>query len=218
VRVASDYVRSHPDRKSLVICLELSSVNAVFEDNLNDIIIHSLFGDGCAAVVIGVGTADEAAGSGKIVIQDHLSYLVEDTEDGITLGVRDNGITCKLSRHLPDYIESGVNRVIGQFLASHHLTQADIDLWAVHPGGTRIIEKAQLSLGLSDSQVADSWEILRQHGNMLSCSVLFVMELMMMRRCSVVGSQVSPTGGSATGLAFSFSPGVGIEGLLFQVV
>src|SRR4029079_6082551 len=53
LRTATDYVRSHPDRKALVVCIELCSVNAVFADDINDVIISSLFGDGCAAVVIG---------------------------------------------------------------------------------------------------------------------------------------------------------------------
>ncbi|HEY9642171.1 MAG TPA: 3-oxoacyl-[acyl-carrier-protein] synthase III C-terminal domain-containing protein [Coleofasciculaceae cyanobacterium] len=210
LRIACDHVRANPMQKALVVCLELSSVNAVFEDEMNDVIIHSIFGDGCAAVVIGACEVGKAIGSGKVVIRDHLSHLVEDTEDGITLGIQDNGITCKLSRQLPDYIEAKVGSVIEQFLTSHSLTKAEIDLWAVHPGGTRIIEKSQRSLGLSDRQVADSWEILRQYGNMLSASVLFVLERMLSRTASEQAF--------ITGLAFSFSPGVGIEGLLFQKV
>ena len=222
LRVACDHVRSHPAHKALVVCLELSSVNAVFEDEINDVIIHSIFGDGCAAVVIGA-CGEEAIGHNKVVIRDHLSYLVEDTEDGIQLGVRDNGITCQLSRQLPDYIEAAVNPVIERFLSGHNLTKADIALWAVHPGGTRIIERSQRSLGLSDRQVADSWEILRQYGNMLSSSVLFVMERMLLRDEPAEANAARMERGSlkpnvAKGLAFSFSPGVGIEGLLFDKV
>ncbi|MBD2461275.1 naringenin-chalcone synthase [Oscillatoria sp. FACHB-1407] len=223
LRVASDYVRANPAHKALVICLELSSVNAVFEDDMNDVIIHSIFGDGCAAVVIGACEAERAIAQGKVVIRDNFSYLVEDTEDGITLGVNDNGITCRLSRHLPDYIELGVRPVIERFLQSHNLTPDHIDLWAVHPGGTRIIEKVQSSLNLSDRQVAESWEILRQYGNMLSASILFVLEQHLFQSeantsNAALSEECRPTQPmtSLTGLAFSFSPGVGIEGLLFQ--
>lgn len=234
LRVACDHVRANPTHKALVVCLELSSINAVFEDDINDVVIHSIFGDGCAAVVIGACEEEQAIGQGKVVIRDHFSYLVEDTEDGIVLGIRDNGITCQLSRQLPDYIEAGVGPIIERFLHSHKLTKESIDLWAVHPGGTRIIEKVQRSLGLSDSQVANSWEILREYGNMLSASLLFVLE-----RMQLTSEQDSPrvdkeevrldnpnngwqgstnTMRALTGIAFSFSPGVGIEGLLFQKV
>lgn len=232
LRVACDHVRANPTHKVLLVCLELSSVNAVFEDEINDVIIHSIFGDGCAAVVIGACEQNSAIAQGKIVIKDHLSYLVEDTEDGIVLGIKDRGITCKLSRQLPDYIKNGVNPIIERFLASHELTKKSIDLWAIHPGGTRIIENAQHSLGLNDSQVADSWEVLRQYGNMLSPSVLFVMERMLFRgeqhyfsadaeylklnNSNNEWKDSKETRKSLTGIAFSFSPGVGIEGILFQ--
>lgn len=255
LRIVSDHVRAHPTHKALLVCLELSSLNAVFENEMNDLIIHSIFGDGCAAVV--VGSCDAEAAIGQLVIRHHMSHLVEDTEDGITLGVQDNGITCKLSRQLPDYIATGVGPAIEQFLSHYGLTKAHVDLWAVHPGGTRIIENAQRSLGLSEMQVADSWAILRQYGNMLSASVLFVLERMLSRHdparhrpdparhysephppepkllawdhpgserigkvehpwlATDSGLPPAPPPG-LTGLAFSFSPGVGIEGVLFQ--
>ncbi len=137
----------------------------------------------------------------------------EGTQDGITLRIRDNGITCKLSRDLPDYIEAGVGPVIQQFLNKQQKTTADIDLWAVHPGGTRIIQKAQSALGLSDEQVADSWAILKAYGNMLSVSILFVIARMMNR---LQDAETKAVTAPITGLGFSFSLGVGIEGVLFE--
>jgi alpha-pyrone synthase len=214
LRVAADYVKAYPHRKALVVCLELSSVNAVFEDNLNDIVIHSIFSDGCAAVVIGAYPEDAAKGSGKIAITEHLSHLIENTEDGIVLGIEDRGITCRLSRYLPDYIETGVGSIIESFLASQELSKEDIDLWAVHPGGTKILQKVQTSLGLTSAQIADSWAILSQYGNMLSASVLFVMERMFERLDNNSHSKSQPI----TGMAFSFAPGVGLEGILFQLL
>jgi alpha-pyrone synthase len=219
LRVACDHLRAYPRHKALLICLELSSINTVFEGSLNDIVTHSIFGDGCAAVVL--GACDEDSLHGRVVIRDNFSYLIENTEDGISLGVRDNGITCQLSPQLPNYIESGVAPVINNFLAQHQLQQKNIDLWAVHPGGPRIIEKVQTALGLNDQQVSSSWEILREYGNVLSCAVLFVIERML-KQLEYSQDNSSPEKSLATnslpltGIAFSFSPGVGLEGLLFQ--
>jgi alpha-pyrone synthase len=210
LHLACDRVQANPHHKSLVICLELSSVNAVFDESINDVIIHSIFADGCAAMVVGATTESEAAGNGKILIKDRLSYLVENTQDGITLGIKDNGITCQLSRQLPEYIETGIAPIIDGFLADNSMTRSDIDLWAVHPGGTRIIESVQRALDLNDTQVAYSWEVLAEYGNMLSTSLLFVIERMM------AGNQNAPAG--RNGLAFSFSPGIGVEGILFETV
>ncbi|HEY9737593.1 MAG TPA: 3-oxoacyl-[acyl-carrier-protein] synthase III C-terminal domain-containing protein [Trichocoleus sp.] len=217
LRVACDHVKAYPNRRALLVCLELSSINAVFNDDLNDVIIHSIFGDGCAAVVFGAASVGQAPAQGQIVIRDHLSYLVEGTQDGITLGVEDTGITCQLSPQLPDYIEAGVGPVIEQYLCDRNLTKESIDLWAVHPGGTRIIQKVQSSLGLEDSQVATSWAVLREYGNMLSVSLLFVLKQMQEQRQALAQAEGSGETEVQTGLAFSFSPGVGIEGVLFEL-
>ncbi|ERN42068.1 putative naringenin-chalcone synthase [Rubidibacter lacunae KORDI 51-2] len=228
IRAGCNYVRANPSRKALVICLELSSINAVFEDQMNDVIIHSIFGDGCAAVVIGACEGEELSKrQNRFVIRDNFSYLSKNTEDGIILGVRDNGVTCLLSRELPNYIQDNVGSIINNYLESRNLTKANIDLWVVHPGGTKIVENAQVSLGLSDRQVAHSWEILAQYGNTLSCASLFVIDRMLSR----IGSTEANSDGSnevneknfldgrktSLGIAFSFSPGVGIEGLLFEM-
>lgn len=221
IRIAADRVKAYPNEKALVVCLELSSINAVFKDDLNDVIIHSLFGDGCAAVVIGArdDNSIQQVGKrqGKIIIRDHLSYLVEDTQDGIALGVRDNGITCTLSRQLPDYIQSRVGSIVESFLSSNQLTKAEIDLWAVHPGGPRIIQKVQSSLDISDEQTAASWFILQKYGNLLSAAILFVLEHML-HNCTTLAGESTEDTSERTGIAFSFSPGVGVEGFLFEVI
>ncbi|MFE3222854.1 type III polyketide synthase [Nocardia sp. NPDC059228] len=209
VRAAVDYVRAHPDKKALVICIELSSVNAVFDDNINDVIIHSLFGDGCGAVVIGASQPHQPLPAGAVVIRDSFSYLFDDAEDGIVLGVNDNGITCELSENLPQYILRGVDPVVTGVLARNGMTKSDIDLWAIHPGGPKIIEESVRSLGLGSEQAATSWDVLAEYGNMLSVSLIFVLEQMIAQQA---------TQPISTGVAFSFAPGVTLEGVVFDII
>ena len=121
LRTATDYVRSHPDRKALVVCIELCSVNAVFADDINDVIISSLFGDGCAAVVVGASQVLYPLAPGKVVIRDTFSRLLDGAEDGIVLGVNHNGVTCELSESLPSYIHDGVASVVEEVLADNGL-------------------------------------------------------------------------------------------------
>lgn len=210
IRTATDYVRAHPDKKALVVCLELSSVNAVFADDVNDVIIHSLFGDGCGAVVVGARQARQPLAPGKVVVRDSFSHLFTGAEDGIVLGVNHNGITCELSENLPQYIYRGVDPVVCEVLARNGLTKADIDLWAIHPGGPKIIEESVRSLGLDPEQAAPSWDVLARYGNMLSVSLIFVLEQMI--RQSAADESIS------TGVAFSFAPGVTLEGLIFDII
>ena len=215
IRAAADFVRVRPDQKALVICLELSSVNAVFADTANDVIIHSLFGDGCGAVVIGASQVQQPQMPGTVVIRNSFSHLLDDAEDGIVLGVNDDGITCELSENLPEYIYRGVDPAITAALRRLGLHKPDIDLWAIHPGGPKIIEQSARSLGLAPAQTQVSWDILARYGNMLSVSLIFVLEEMI-RRADDAAAQSNTA--ISTGVAFSFAPGVTLEGIVFDLV
>ncbi|MFC9998947.1 type III polyketide synthase [Nocardia sp. NPDC127526] len=210
VRTAVDYVRANPDKKAMVVCIEVSSVNAAFGDDIIGIITHSLFGDGCGALVIGASQVQQPLEAGKVVLRDTFSYLFDGAEDGIVLGVNDNGITCELSEHLPQYIFDGVDPVVSDVLDRNGLQKSDIDLWAIHPGGPKIIESSAASLGITPDTAGPSWDILAQHGNMLSVSLIFVLEQMIQR------AQTSKP--ISTGVAFSFAPGVTLEGMIFDIV
>ena len=133
---------------------------------------------------------------------------MDDTEDGINLEITDNGITCKLSKNLPKYINKGICYIVDTFLEKHKLIRSNISFWVIHPGGRRIIEEIQKALGISKEDTMDSWDILKNYGNMLSPSIIFVLEKVMTRE-RIHGKY---------GIAISFSPGVGTECLLLQYV
>ncbi len=210
IRTATDFVRANPDKKALVVCIELCSVNAVFADDINDVIIHSLFGDGCGAVVIGASQTQHPLAPGSVVIRNSFSRLLDGAEDGIVLSVNHNGITCELSENLPKYIYDGVDPAVTEVLRDNGLQKSDVDLWAIHPGGPKIILESARSMGIPVEAAAPSWDVLARFGNMLSVSLLFVLELMV--------QQAEPRKDISTGVAFSFAPGVAVEGMIFDVI
>ncbi|KAG5188696.1 polyketide synthase III [Tribonema minus] len=201
-RIANDYVRCHPGKFALMLCVELSSVHTTFEDNINDAILHAIFADGCAACVLSGETASSAAKGTLAIVDDH-AELMEGTEDGITLDINPNGISCTLSKHLPSYIAKHMGGYVDSWLRKHALSRGDVDFWAVHPGGRRIIEEAQNGLGLTEDQTADSWAVLNEYGNMLSPSVMYVLSRVFARHQAALAAGKP---GYAMGLAFSFSP------------
>ena len=208
MRVAADFVRGRPTLKALVCCIELSSVNAVYADDPNDIVISSLFGDGSAAMVVSAAQGC-SLNPGELIVRDQFSYLVDDTSDGIVLGVNANGITCELSQKLPSYIYSGLAPVIEQVLHRNGEKKEDIDHWAIHPGGPKIIQEATRSLDLDPVVGRHSWDVLAEYGNMLSASLPFLLQRM---------AAEASGGEHRTGMAFSFAPGVTVEGFLFELV
>ena len=113
------------------------------------------------------------------------------------------------------YIAKNMGGYVESFLGKHSLQKSDMDFWAIHPGGRRIIEEAQNGLGLSEEQAKYSWNVLSNYGNMLSPSVMFVLELILNdhKKALAKGER-----GLKQGIAFSFSPGVGAEGVLIKVM
>jgi predicted naringenin-chalcone synthase len=84
---------------------------------------------------------------------------------------------------------------------------ADIDHWAVHPGGRTILDAVQAAFKLDPTGLHASREVLRRCGNMSSATVLFVLEAIM----------ATATAGGM-GCAIAFGPGLSVESMLFQVV
>ena len=128
---------------------------------------------------------------------------MEGTEDGITLSINENGISCILSKYLPQYIAKNMGGYVESFLGMHNLQKSDMDFWAIHPGGRRIIEEAQNGLGLSEEQAKYSWNVLSNYGNMLSPSVMFVLELILNDHKKALAKGES---GLKAGIAFSLAP------------
>ena len=70
-------------------------------------------------------------------------------------------------------------------------------------------------VGLTEEQTADSWAVLHEYGNMLSPSVMFVLSRVFQRHQE---ARAQGKKGYDLGLAFSFSPGVGAEGIMLRQI
>ncbi|KFF60200.1 naringenin-chalcone synthase [Cryobacterium sp. MLB-32] len=80
--------------------------------------------------------------------------------------------------------------------------------WAIHPGGRSILDKTEAKLGLSEAQLRPSRETLRNHGNMSSATILFVMKAILDEPASADGERVC---------AMAFGPGLTVESALMTV-
>ena len=81
-----------------------------------------------------------------------------------------------LARELPDLAGAGIAGLVDEFLADSHLERSTIDHWIVHPGGRRIIENVQEALELTRGDVATSWDVLAEYGNVGTPSIFYVLK------------------------------------------
>lgn len=170
---AADYVRAYPDQYAILLSVELCSLTLQRDDiSPANLISTGLFGDGAAAVVV--------AGSGcpqpGLEIVDSRSTFYPDTEDVMGWAISEKGFRIVLSPTVPDVIAANVGADLDALLQPHGLSRTDIGSWILHTGGPKILRSTQDALGVTEKELALSWQCLRRVGNLSSASVLMVLE------------------------------------------
>ncbi|HEY1759316.1 MAG TPA: 3-oxoacyl-[acyl-carrier-protein] synthase III C-terminal domain-containing protein [Bryobacteraceae bacterium] len=170
---AADYVRAYPDQIAVLLSVELCSLTMQHDDlSIANQISAALFGDGAAAVVIG---GERVEGSGPRIVDTRSSFY-PDTEDVMGWAISEQGFRIVLSPEVPDVIREHLGRDADEFLGLHGLTRGDIGSWVLHTGGPKILEATQEALGIPETAIGASWDLLRRTGNLSSASVLLVLE------------------------------------------
>lgn len=176
---AANYVRAYPEQIAILLSVELCSLTMQHDDlTIANQISAALFGDGAAAVVI---AGDRVEGSGPRIVDTRSSFY-PDTEDAMGWAISERGFRIVLSPEVPNVIREHLGRDADEFLAQNGLTRADIGSWVLHTGGPKVLEATQEALGIPESAIAASWELLRRTGNLSSASVLLVLEETMAHR------------------------------------
>jgi alkylresorcinol/alkylpyrone synthase len=174
MKLASQTLHDHPERKTLVVAAESMSstlMRATPNDPKAKTVGSAIFGDGCAAALL---SRDPRAGGPAILASQ--VHQIADTHDAVSLHFSNQDSYLHLARELPDLAGAGLPAVAESFLRRNHLEHSDIDHWIVHPGGRRIIENVQTALELSREDVATSWSALAEHGNVGTPSIMYVLK------------------------------------------
>ena len=193
LKLARHYVRSQPESSALVVNLELCTLHFHESQDLTEVLAFLLFGDGCAAALIGAEPAGFALDSFE-------ALRLDNSADLITWRIGDMGFDMFLSTQVPARIAKAMREHAAALRGGE-----DTALWAVHPGGRAVLDAVEDGLGLEADALAASRCVLSRFGNMSSATVMFVLEQIM--REAARGQR---------GCALSFGPGVTAEILRFH--
>ena len=211
----NDYLLGHPGHVAVLMAVELCSLTVQRDDrSIPNLVASGLFGDGAAAVVaVGADRAGDFAAevAGSVQPQPDVlasrSRLYPDSDRAMGWDVGATGLRIVLDTSVPDLVRTHVGRDVQEFLADHGLHQQDIEWWVAHPGGPKVLEALQSTLGLEREALQLTWDSLARIGNLSSASVLHVLADTLAQRPPRAGSY---------GLMMAMGPGFCSELVLLR--
>ncbi|ASQ45406.1 type III polyketide synthase [Legionella clemsonensis] len=205
MRVADTICRADSCANVLVVCVELCTIHFQREQSVENIISNAIFADGAAAVLI----------QGKHRQPIHLSLasfhcdLVPQTNQQMAWQIADYGFDIVLSAYVSETIKSGISKFTSHLLQTVNWTFDDIDYYAIHPGGLKILQACEEALNISQEKNRYSYEVLNQFGNMSSATVLFVLKS--------IWSNLKKQDHGRNIFSCAFGPGLTLESMLLTI-
>ncbi|WP_454780762.1 type III polyketide synthase [Legionella sp. WA2022007384] len=172
LKVANAFCQTEPNANVLLVCVELCTIHFQNTFNIENIVSNAIFADGAAAVLI-QGKADS---NKSLSIESFYCDLVPQTNQDMAWTITDYGFDIILSSYVPEAIKSGIFLFTEKLLKQSNFSFADIDYYAIHPGGIKILQACEKALKISTQDNQYSYDILRNYGNMSSATVLFVLK------------------------------------------
>jgi alpha-pyrone synthase len=219
LKMAHDICQAHPRSRVLMVCVELCTLHFQIEDSIESVVTNALFSDGAAAVILSAAppSTDGKSCRKSLFYRSGESLILPDSQELMNWTIGDTGFLMGLSPQVPDRIGAGILRYVDQVLGEQGLSQSQMDFWAIHPGGIEIVRQVQSSLNLPVSKLQESYDVLRDYGNMSSPTILFILKRIL-DRVRQEDLEQPQSASSQLGSAMAFGPGLTIEYALFQIL
>jgi predicted naringenin-chalcone synthase len=172
-------------------------------------VVQSLFGDGHVRYSVTPPDSPRSAAPG-LAVHALREYIVPGTQGSMSWQTADWGMKMTLSREVPRQVASSIEPFLERLLEHQGMgldEARDAALFAVHPGGPKIIEQVQEALGLQDAQVRHSRDVLRRYGNMSSATLPHIWHDVLADDSVAPGRPV---------ISLAFGPGLTIFGMLMR--
>ncbi|MFK7952113.1 MAG: type III polyketide synthase [Ekhidna sp.] len=203
MKMADQIVRANPESKVVVVCVELCSIHLQEKKDDENLLANAIFGDGAASLLVASEPSDKS-----LELTDFYSDLSLKGKKEMGWYIGDHGFEMKLSARVPDVIKEGISELTDRLFKKTEISISDIDFFAIHPGGKRILEVIEEKLNISKEQNQFARNGLKIHGNMSSPTVLFIMK-------SILDS-LQKDDDQKHILSFAFGPGLTLESAILK--
>ncbi len=169
--IAARLAASRPNSVVLLVAVETCTL-AFRLDKLTkaNIVATALFGDGAAACIVRAGDA----GLAEIEMSGQHTWC--DTLDIMGWSVDPEGLGVIFDRAIPPFAEENLRPAIEGILSRSNLSIRDVDRFACHPGGAKVIDALESALIVNRGTLDHERNVLSEFGNMSSPTALFVLD------------------------------------------
>jgi predicted naringenin-chalcone synthase len=205
LKAANAFCSKDHDAKVLIVCTELCSLhfqNTMSEDNL---LANTLFADGSAAVLVEAGSSQKRS----LKLEAFHSDLALSGEQDMAWSIGDLGFEMKLTAYIPAIIRGGIQNLTEALLAKIKMPLDAIRYFALHPGGVKILEAIEQSLGIAKERNDFAYKVLRNYGNMSSPTVLFVLREIL--------NVITHDDNHQSIMSLAFGPGLTLESMILRI-
>jgi predicted naringenin-chalcone synthase len=171
LKQADAIARSEPNAKVLVVSVELCTLHFQDENKQDYITSNLLFADGAACFQVN-------SKEGKWKIDSFYSKLYLEAENSMAWHVNSKGFLMKLDSEVPDMIFKNIKGFVESALDKCKEIEKENISWLIHPGGRKILEATAKALSLKSEDLAASFSILKNYGNMSSATLIFILKEM----------------------------------------
>jgi predicted naringenin-chalcone synthase len=202
----SGHLAASSDPRVDIVHTELCSLHLDPSDHaIEQLVVQSLFADGLIRYSV-----EHEPSSPALEVLALAERIVPDSADAMSWMVSNAGMAMTLARDVPERIASALRSFVTDLYGQAELStgvELPRTVFAVHPGGPRIIDSVRERLELTQAQVQVSRDVLFAFGNMSSATLPHVW----MRLAQDAG--VSP---GTLILSLAFGPGLTMCGALFR--
>jgi len=169
---AAQIARAEPGSKVLFLAVELCALTFRKNDiSKSNIVATALFGDGAAGAIL--STEGEGPEVGAAV-----EYTWPNSLDVMGWDMAEDGLKARFAQSIPTLVATDFRKLLDGFLARHNIALSEIDGFACHPGGAKVLDALEDSMDMQRGDLKESRGVLKDFGNMSAVTALFVAERM----------------------------------------
>lgn len=215
IKLAAAICQADVQANVLVVSVELCTLHFQKSKNPDQVVASAIFSDGAGAVLIQARPIQTKPIQTKSSTDKYFSLkhfycdILPKSSKEMCWHIGDQGFDMILSSYVPQSIEQGIAVFLKKLLTHSNLIFTNIDIFAIHPGGLKILQACESALNITPIDNRYSYQVLRENGNMSSATILFVLEK--------IWQDIKVSQTKQRIFSCAFGPGLTLESMILEI-